>query len=142
MAHPDKPVACVTGEASILMCIQELATCKQHGLPIKVMLMNNGYMGMVRQWQEMFYEGRYSHSYVDALPDFVELTKSFGHVGMRVTKPSDLEAAMQEAFDRKDELVFLDIVIDPTENVYPMIEAGKGHHEMAMSPALKQGDQR
>ena len=142
MAHPDRQVACVTGEASILMCIQELATCKQHGLPLKIMLMNNGYMGMVRQWQEMFYEGRYSHSYVDALPDFVELTKSFGHVGMRVTKPSDLEAAMQEAFDRKDELVFLDIMIDPTENVYPMIEAGKGHHEMAMSPASKKGGQR
>jgi acetolactate synthase-1/2/3 large subunit len=91
---------------------------------------------MVRQWQEFFYEGRYSHSYVDALPDFVELAKSFGHAGMRIEKPGDLEAAMTEAFDRKNELVFLDVVVDPSENVYPMIEAGKGHHEMHLSPHL------
>ncbi|MEN8175280.1 MAG: acetolactate synthase 3 large subunit [Pseudomonadota bacterium] len=136
MAFPDHPVACVTGEASILMCIQELATCKQYDLPLKIVLLNNGYMGMVRQWQEFFYEGRYSHSYVDALPDFVELAQSFGHVGMRVDKPGDLEAAMQEAFGRKKELVFLDVVVDPEENVYPMIVAGKGHHEMHLSPHL------
>ena len=90
MAHPDATVACITGEASILMCIQELATCKQYNLPLKVILLNNGYMGLVRQWQEMFYEGRYSHSYVDALPDFVELAESFGHVGMRIDNPADL----------------------------------------------------
>jgi acetolactate synthase-1/2/3 large subunit len=136
LAHPDSPVACVTGEASILMCIQELATCKQYGLPVKIVLLNNGYMGMVRQWQEFFYEGRYSHSYVDALPDFVELAKSFGHSGVRVEKPGDLEAAMEETFARKNELVFLDVVVDPSENVYPMIEAGKGHHEMHLSPHL------
>jgi acetolactate synthase-1/2/3 large subunit len=117
------------------MCIQELATCKQYNLPLKIILLNNGYMGMVRQWQEMFYEGRYSHSYVDALPNFVELAESFGHVGMRITEPGDLEAAMQEAFGRTKELVFMDIAVDPEENVYPMIEAGKGHHQMHMSPA-------
>jgi acetolactate synthase-1/2/3 large subunit len=134
LAHPGRPVACISGEASILMCIQELATCKQYQLPIKVMLLNNGYMGMVRQWQEMFYESRYSHSYVDALPDFVKLAESFGHVGVRVARPEDLEGAMQEAFAQKDRLVFMDIMVDPAENVYPMIAMGKGHHEMHLSP--------
>ncbi len=134
MAHPGADVAVVTGEASIQMCIQELATCKQHDLPLKIMLINNGYMGMVRQWQEFFYDGRYSHSYVDALPDFVKLAESYGHVGMKIEKPADLEAAMKEAFSMKDRLVFMDVIVDPTENVYPMIEAGKGHHEMYMSP--------
>ncbi|MES9935032.1 MAG: acetolactate synthase 3 large subunit [Sedimenticola sp.] len=134
MAHPGADVALVTGEASIQMCIQELATCKQHDLPIKIMLLNNGYMGMVRQWQEFFYDGRYSHSYVDALPDFVKLAESYGHVGMKIENPADLEGAMKEAFSLKDRLVFMDVIIDPTENVYPMIEAGKGHHEMQLSP--------
>ena len=135
-AFPDATVACVTGEASIQMCIQELATCKQYDLPLKIILLNNGYMGMVRQWQEFFYDGRYSHSYVDALPDFKMLAESFGHVGMRVDNPADLEAAYREAFAMKDRLVFVDVIIDPSENVYPMIEAGKGHHEMHMSPHL------
>ena len=134
LAHPDAEVACISGEASILMCIQELATCKQYDLPIKIILLNNGYMGMVRQWQEFFYDKRYSHSYVDALPDFVALAQSFGHVGMRVDKPGELEVAMSEAFGRKNDLVFLDVVIDPNENVFPMIEAGKGHHEMHLNP--------
>jgi acetolactate synthase-1/2/3 large subunit len=134
LAFPDAPVACISGEASILMCIQEMATCKQYSLPIKVILLNNGYMGMVRQWQEFFYESRYSHSYVDALPDFVKLAESFGHVGMRVEKPGDLEGAMREAFGMKDRFVFVDVVVDPMENVYPMIAAGKGHHEMHLSP--------
>jgi acetolactate synthase-1/2/3 large subunit len=134
LAHPDATVACVSGEASILMCIQELATCKQHGLPVKVVLLNNGYMGMVRQWQEFFYGGRYSHSYVDSLPDFVGLAQSFGHVGMRIEKPAELEDAMREAFGMRDRLVFMDVVVDPAENVYPMIEAGKGHHEMYLPP--------
>jgi len=137
MAFPDADVACVTGEASIQMCIQELATCNQYNLPVKVILLNNGYMGMVRQWQEFFYDGRYSHSYVDALPDFVKLAESFGHVGMQVSKPGDLEAAMSEAFARKDQLVFMDIIIDPAENVYPMIRAGQGHHEMDLSPSCE-----
>ncbi|MBK1693278.1 acetolactate synthase, large subunit, biosynthetic type [Chromatium weissei] len=136
LAFPDAPVACVSGEASILMCIQEMATCKQYNLPIKVLLLNNGYMGMVRQWQELFYESRYSHSYVDALPDFVKLAESFGHIGMRVNKPNDLEGALQEAFALKDRFVFLDVVVDPTANVYPMIAAGKGHHEMHLAPGL------
>ena len=134
LAFPEAEVACISGEASILMCIQEMATCKQYNLPIKVLLLNNGYMGMVRQWQEFFYESRYSHSYVDALPDFVKLAESFGHVGMRVEKPAELEAAMTEAFAMKDRFVFMDVVVDPTENVYPMIEAGKGHHQMHLSP--------
>jgi acetolactate synthase-1/2/3 large subunit len=135
MAYPDAEVACITGEASIQMCIQELATAKQYDLPVKIILLNNGYMGMVRQWQEFFYDKRYSHSYVDALPDFVKLAESYGHVGMQVSKPGDLEGAMSEAFAMKDRLVFMDIIIDPEENVYPMIQAGKGHHEMQLSPS-------
>ena len=138
LAYPEAQVACVSGEASILMCIQEMATCKQYDLPIKVILLNNGYLGMVRQWQEFFYGSRYSHSYVDALPDFVKLTESFGHVGMRVERPADLEGAMQEAFALKDRFVFLDVVVDPTENVYPMVAAGKGHHEMQLAPSLSE----
>jgi acetolactate synthase-1/2/3 large subunit len=138
LAHPDAQVACISGEASILMCIQELATCKQYSLPIKVVLLNNGYMGMVRQWQEFFYESRYAHSYVDALPDFVALAQSFGHVGMRVEKPDQLEAAMREAFAMKDRFVFLDVIVDPSENVYPMICAGKGHHEMELPPTMSE----
>ena len=135
-AFPKASVACVTGEASIQMCIQELATCSQYNLPIKIVLLNNGYMGMVRQWQEFFYDGRYSHSYVDALPDFAKLAETYGHVGMTIEDPNDLEAAYKEAFSLKDRLVFMNVIIDPEENVYPMIEAGKGHHEMHMSPHL------
>jgi len=135
LAFPDSQVACVTGEASIQMCIQELATCQQYDLPIKIILLNNGYMGMVRQWQEFFYDKRYSSSYVDALPDFVKLAESYGHVGINVDKPEDLETAMEEAFSITDKLVFMNIIVDPTENVYPMIKAGKGHHEMDLSPS-------
>ncbi|MEI7672444.1 MAG: thiamine pyrophosphate-dependent enzyme, partial [Deltaproteobacteria bacterium] len=134
MAHPDATVACVTGEGSILMCIQELATCKQYNLPLKILLLNNGYLGMVRQWQEFFYEHRYSHSYVDALPDFVKLAESFGHVGMNIERPEDLEGAMREGLAQKDRLVFMNVLTDPTENVYPMIALGKGHHEMHLPP--------
>lgn len=134
LAHPGETVACVTGEASIIMCIQELSTCKQYDLPIKIVNLNNRYMGMVRQWQEFFYESRYSHSYLDALPDFVRLAESFGHVGMRVDRPEDVEGALVEALSLKDRLVFIDFITDPAENVYPMIAAGKGHHEMHLSP--------
>ncbi|MDO9371069.1 MAG: acetolactate synthase 3 catalytic subunit [Gammaproteobacteria bacterium] len=134
LAHPKATVACVTGEASIMMCIQELSTCKQYGLPLKIINLNNRYMGMVRQWQEFFYKGRYSHSYMDALPDFVQLAESFGHVGMKIEKPGDVEPALKEALKLKDRLVFMDFITDQTENVYPMIEAGKGHHEMHLSP--------
>ncbi len=138
LAFPNATVACVSGEASILMCIQELATCLQYRLPVKIVLLNNGYMGMVRQWQEFFYESRYSHSYVDALPDFVKLAESFGHIGMRIERPAELEAAMTEAFAMKDRLVFMDVIVDPTENVYPMIAAGKGQHEMHLAPSLSE----
>ena len=135
LAFPDDMVACVTGEASIQMCIQELSTCLQYDTPIKVICLNNRYMGMVRQWQEFNYEKRYSHSYMDALPDFVKLTESYGHVGMRIENPADIDGAMQEAFAMKDRLVFMDFQTDQSENVYPMIEAGKGHHEMRLNPA-------
>ena len=135
LAHPDATVACVTGEASILMCIQELATCKQYDLPVKIVNLNNRYLGMVRQWQEFFYDRRYSHSYMDALPDFVMMAESFGHRGLRIERPGDVEGALREAIADKNSLYFLDFVTDQTENVYPMIAAGKGHHEMALSPA-------
>ena len=135
LAYPKMPVACITGEASIMMCIQELSTCKQYDLPIKVIALNNRYMGMVRQWQEFFYESRYSHSYMDALPDFVRLAESFGHVGMRIDQPGDVEGALKEAFDSNDRLVFMDFITDQTENVYPMIAAGAGHNEMHLKPS-------
>lgn len=134
MAHPDAEVVVVTSEASIQMCIQELATCKQHNLPIKILMLNNGVMGMVRQWQEFFYASRYSQSIVENMPDFIKLAESYGHVGMRIENKEDLEKTMQEAFAMKDRLVFIDVVVDPAENVYPMIEAGKGHNEMYLSP--------
>jgi len=136
LAHPGSPVACVTGEGSVQMCIQELSTCKQYRLPIKVVLLNNGYLGMVRQWQQLFHGNRYSESYVDALPDFVKLAESYGHVGVRVEKPGDVEGALREAFQRKNDLVFLDFLIDKTENVYPMVQGGKGLTEMILSEEL------
>jgi acetolactate synthase-1/2/3 large subunit len=136
LAHPDSAVACVTGEASIMMCIQELSTCKQYDLPIKIVNLNNRYMGMVRQWQEFFYDRRYSHSYLDALPDFVKLSESFGHVGILIEKPGDVEPALQEAFKQKDKLIFLDFITDQSENVYPMIAAGAGHNEMHLKPTV------
>ena len=132
LAHPDATVACVTGEASIQMCIQELSTCKQYRLPIKVVNLNNKYMGMVRQWQEFFHGNRYAESYMDALPDFKKLAESYGHVGMKVEKPEDVEPALKEAFRRKDELVFMDFVTDQTENVFPMVPGGKGLSEMIL----------
>ena len=134
MAFPKETVACVTGEASIQMCIQELSTCKQYSLPIKIVNLNNRYMGMVRQWQEFFYESRYSHSYMDALPDFIKIAEAYGHVGMKIEKPGDVEGALKEALKMKDRLVFMDFITDQAENVYPMIAAGKGHHEMHLSP--------
>jgi acetolactate synthase-1/2/3 large subunit len=132
-AYRDSTVACITGEASIQMCIQELSTCLQYDLPIKIISLNNRYMGMVRQWQEFFYDSRYSHSYMDALPDFVKLAESFGHVGLRVERPGDVDAALKEAFAMKDRLVMMDFVTDQHENVYPMIAAGKGQHEMHLA---------
>ena len=133
LAFPDMPVACVTGEASIQMCIQELSTCKQFRLPIKICNLNNRYLGMVRQWQAMFHGGRYAESYMDSLPDFARLAEAYGHVGLRVDKPADVEGALREAFARKDDLVFLDFQIDQTENVFPMVQGGKGMTEMILS---------
>jgi acetolactate synthase-1/2/3 large subunit len=132
LAFPDAQVACITGEASILMCIQELSTAKQYRLPVKVVNLNNRYMGMVRQWQEFFHGNRYSESYMDALPDFVKLAESFGHVGMRIDQPADVEPALREAFKRKDDLVFMDFITDQTENVFPMVPGGKGLSEMIL----------
>jgi acetolactate synthase-1/2/3 large subunit len=132
LAHPGSKVACVTGEASIQMCIQELSTCKQYHLPIKVVNLNNKYMGMVRQWQEFFHGNRYAESYMDALPDFVKLAESYGHVGMKIEKPEDVEPALKEAFARKDDLVFMDFITDQTENVFPMVPGGKGLSEMIL----------
>ncbi len=136
LAFPDQPVVCVTGEASIQMCIQELSTALQYKSPIKIVNLNNRYMGMVRQWQEFTYESRYSHSYMDTLPDFVKLAEAYGHVGMRIEKPEDVKPALEEAFKLKDRLVFMDFITDRTENVYPMVEAGKAQHEMRLPPWL------
>lgn len=136
LAHPGATVACVTGEGSIQMNIQELSTCKQYNLPIKIIALNNRYLGMVRQWQEFFHGNRYSHSYMDALPDFVKLAEAYGHVGILVEKPSDVEGALKEAFARKDELVFLDFRTDSTENVYPMVPGGKGLSEVILAEDL------
>ena len=134
-AFPESQVACVTGEASIQMCIQELSTCKQYNLPIKIITLNNRYMGMVRQWQEFFYGNRYAESYVDALPDFIKLAESYGHVGMKIEKSSDVEGALKEAFSPKlkERLVFMDFITDQTENVFPMIPSGKGLSEMILA---------
>ncbi len=132
LAHRDAQVACVTGEASIQMCIQELSTCTQYRLPIKVVMLNNRYMGMVRQWQEFFHGNRHAESYMDALPDFVKLAESYGHVGMRIEKPAEVEGAMREAFAMKDRLVFMDFITDQTENVFPMVPGGKGLSEMIL----------
>ena len=133
LAYPDAQVACVTGEGSIIMCIQELSTAKQYDLPVKVVNLNNRYLGMVRQWQEFMYENRESHSYLDSLPDFAALAESFGHVGMKIENPADVEGALREAFAMKDRLVFMDFITDPAENVYPMMMAGKGQTEMVLS---------
>jgi acetolactate synthase-1/2/3 large subunit len=132
LVNPGATVACITGEASIQMCIQELSTCKQYHLPIKIVLLNNRYMGMVRQWQEFFHGNRYAESYMDALPDFVKLAESYGHIGMRIEKPADVETALKEAFAMKDRLVFMDFLTDQTENVFPMVPGGKGLSEMIL----------
>jgi acetolactate synthase-1/2/3 large subunit len=131
-AHPEAMVACVTGEGSIQMNIQELSTCKQFNLPLKIILLNNRYLGMVRQWQEFFYGNRYAESYMDALPDFAKLAESYGHVGMKIEKPGDVEGALKEAFGMKDRLVFMNFITDQKENVFPMIPAGKGLSEMIL----------
>ncbi len=137
LANPERDVVCITGEASIQMNIQELSTAKQYHTPVKIVNLNNGYLGMVRQWQEMFYENRYAESYVDALPDFVKLAEAYGHVGMRISKPADVEGALKEALALKDRLVFMDFMIDPKTNVFPMVGNGKGLNQMALPPHMR-----
>ena len=132
LARPDSEVYCITGEGSVQMCIQELSTCLQYNTPIKIVSLNNRYLGMVRQWQEIDYEGRYSHSYMDALPNFVKLAEAYGHVGMLIEHPRDVEPALREARKLKDRTVFMDFRTDPTENVFPMVKAGKGITEMLL----------
>ncbi|MFL6695427.1 MAG: thiamine pyrophosphate-dependent enzyme, partial [Ramlibacter sp.] len=132
LAKPDSEVYCVTGEGSVQMCIQELSTCLQYKTPIKVIALNNRYLGMVRQWQQIDYEGRYSHSYMDALPNFVKLAEAYGHVGMLIERPQDVEPALREARKLKDRTVFMDFRTDPTENVFPMVKAGQGITEMLL----------
>lgn len=139
--HPDAEVCCITGEGSVQMCIQELSTCLQYDFPIKILSLNNRYLGMVRQWQELDYDKRYSHSYMDALPDFVKLAEAFGHVGMRIEKSSDVEGALKEALALKNRLVFMDFQTDQTENVFPMVQAGKGLSEMLLRSDVPTFDQ-
>ena len=140
LAFPDAQVACVTGEGSIQMNIQELSTCKQFHLPIKVILLNNRYLGMVRQWQEFFYENRYSESYMDSLPDFVKLAESYGLIGMNIDKPGDVEGALQDAFAMKDKFVFMNFMTDQKENVFPMVPNGKGISEMILGSDTNAND--
>jgi acetolactate synthase-1/2/3 large subunit len=132
MANPDATVACITGEGSIQMCIQELATCKQYHLTPKIILLNNRALGMVRQWQQIDYGSRYSESYLDSLPDFTALAEAYGHVGMKIEKPGDVDGALREAFAMKDKLVFMNFITDQTENVWPMVKAGRGLSEMLL----------
>jgi len=132
MAKPDADVFCITGEGSIQMCIQELSTCQQYGTPVKIIALNNRYLGMVRQWQELDYGRRYSHSYMDALPDFVKLAEAYGHIGLKIERPSEVEPALKEMLRQKDRTFFLDVRTDPTENVWPMVQAGKGITEMLL----------
>ena len=137
MANPDRQVACITGDGSIQMCIQELATAKQYNLPVKIIALNNRFLGMVRQWQQMFYNGRYSQTYMDSLPDFVKLAEAYGHIGIRVDTPEEVEPALRKAFlEHKDDLVFLDIRTERETNVYPMVAAGKGLSEIIMAEPL------
>jgi len=130
--RPESEVFCITGDGSVQMCIQELSTCLQYDTPIKIVSLNNRYLGMVRQWQEVEYEGRYSHSYMDALPNFVKLAEAYGHVGMLIERAQDVEPALREARKLKDRTVFMDFRTDPTENVFPMVRAGSGITEMLL----------
>lgn len=138
LAHPDKDVCCITGEGSIQMNIQELSTCFQYRLPIKTICLNNGYLGMVRQWQELYYSNRESETYFSSLPDFVKLAEAYGHVGMRIDKASDVEGALREALALKDRFVFLDFITDRKQNVFPMVGNGKGLDEMVLPPHMRE----
>ena len=138
LAKPEEDVFCITGEGSIQMNIQELSTCYQYRLPIKVINLNNGFLGMVRQWQELYYDNRYSETYMESLPDFVKLAEAYGHVGIRVEKAADIESALKEAIALKDRLVFMDFITDRTQNVYPMVGNGKGLDEMVLPPHMRE----
>lgn len=138
LAKPEEDVFCITGEGSIQMNIQELSTCYQYRLPIKVINLNNGFLGMVRQWQELYYDNRYSETYMESLPDFVKLAEAYGHVGIRVEKAADIEGALKEAIALKDRLVFMDFITDRTQNVYPMVGNGKGLDEMVLPPHMRE----
>ena len=138
LADPSKDVCCITGEGSIQMNIQELSTCFQYKLPVKIICLNNGYLGMVRQWQELYYSNRESETYFDSLPDFVKLAESYGHVGIRVTKKSEVEGALRQALAMKDRLVFLDFVTDKKQNVFPMVGNGKGLDEMVLPMHMRE----
>ena len=138
LAAPNRDICCITGEGSIQMNIQELATCKQYSLPVKIICLNNGYLGMVRQWQELYYSNREAETYFDTLPDFVKLAEAYGHVGMRIEKPADVEGALREALALKDRLVFMDFVVDRKQNVFPMVGNGKGLDEMVLPPHMRE----
>ena len=138
LADPSKDVCCITGEGSIQMNIQELSTCFQYKLPVKIICLNNGYLGMVRQWQELYYSNREAETYFDSLPDFVKLAESYGHVGIRVTKKSEVEGALRQALAMKDRLVFLDFVTDKKQNVFPMVGNGKGLDEMVLPVHMRE----
>ena len=138
LADPSKDVCCITGEGSVQMNIQELSTCFQYKLPVKIICLNNGYLGMVRQWQELYYSNRESETYFDSLPDFVKLAESYGHVGIRVTKKSEVEGALRQALTMKDRLVFLDFVTDKKQNVFPMVGNGKGLDEMVLPVHMRE----
>ena len=135
VARPNEDVFCITGDGSIQMMIQEMTTALQYHIPVKILCLNNGYLGMVRQWQEFFYDKRYSMSYMESLPDFVKLAEAYGHSGVRIEKPQELESKLREVIAMKDKTVFVDIITDPTENVYPMIPAGGGQAEMILGPS-------
>lgn len=138
LADPSKDVCCITGEGSIQMNIQELSTCFQYKLPVKVICLNNGYLGMVRQWQELYYSNRESETYFDSLPDFVKLAEAYGHVGMRITQKSDVEGALREALAMKNRFVFMDFITDRKQNVFPMVGNGKGLSEMVLPPHMRE----
>ena len=136
LAQPDETVACITGDGSIQMNIQELSTCYQYNIPVKIINLNNRYLGMVRQWQEMYYGNRYSQTYMDSLPDFVKLAEAYGHIGMQIEKSADVEPALIEAFKMKDRLVFMDFITDRSQNVFPMVGNGKSMEEMELPPHM------
>ena len=133
LAHPEATVVCVTGDGSIQMNIQELSTATQYGIPVVVICLNNHFLGMVKQWQDLIYSGRHSQTYMNSLPDFVKLAESYGHVGIQISTPDELESKLQEAFSIKNKLVFVDINVDETEHVYPMQVRGGAMNEMILS---------